>query len=358
MGARIAACLAALVVGAGLFGCSGGSSPANPMCAGSTPGTQVVVYSTTGLEYWFADVFAVFQQKCRVAVTYVGAQSSQILGRLRAESAAPLADVAVAFPTDITVAADDGLLAGTPGAAAVPAKGCDAQRRWCEVAEDYVSWVINPQLVAPAPTHWSDLLDGRFKGQVLTSGPTTPIGLADTLLLHDEMGAAAGAYESQLEASTAAHFTITDTMSKLVAAGVALAANGDLQEDLNDIAQYQYLSVWFPSVGATPSTIALPYGAALVKGGHNPGNGRALLAYLWSAAAQNYVGESYAAPALPVVQFDPRAAQVQAALTGVTIIHPDWQAVTAQVSSLVAYFNATRSAPDGVSVPPTTVPVP
>jgi len=351
----------AVVVAAGLVSCAGNSQPANAMCAGTTPNSQVVVYSTTGLEYWYSDTFSTFQQTCKVAISYFGAPSSDVLTRLQTEQSAPLADIAVMFPPYLTAAADAGLIGGTPGAADVPADRCDPGRRWCEVAEDYVSWVYNPGLVSPPPTRWSDLLASRFAGMVVTSGPDVPIGLADVLLLRHEMGDA-GAFNflTQLEASTAAHYTVTDTMSRVVAEGGALVANGDLQEDLNDIPQYQYVAIWFPTVeGGTPTTIALPYGAALVRGGHNAGNARALLAYLWSSAAQSLVGEVFAAPAVPsAVQVDPRSAKVAAELSGVNIIRPDWEAVAALAPSVTSRYDALRSAPYGVSVPPTTVPVP
>ena len=42
------------------------------------------------------------------------------------------------------------------------------------------------------------------------------------------------------------HWVTTDTMSRLVATGTGLVANGDLSEDLNDLVQYQNLTILFP----------------------------------------------------------------------------------------------------------------
>ena len=53
-------------------------------------------------------------------------------------------------------------------------------------------------------------------------------------------------YLTQLESSVKSHWVTTDTMSRLVASGSALITNGDLSEDLNDIVQYQNLTIFFP----------------------------------------------------------------------------------------------------------------
>ena len=65
----------------------------------------------------------------------------------------------------------------------------------------------------------------------------------------------------QLEQSARAHWISTDWMDRLVAAGPELVANGDLREDIDDIVQYFNIAIWFPSVGTTRSTMAVPYGA-------------------------------------------------------------------------------------------------
>jgi 2-aminoethylphosphonate transport system substrate-binding protein len=343
---------------------AGGHHPAlahQGMCAGTTPGSQVVVYSTTGLEYWYSDTFSTFQQECGVAISYFGAASSDVLARLRLEKPAPLADIAIALPPAISTAADEGLLAGAPGAAAVPANRCGPGRRWCAVAEDYTAWVYNPAIVTPAPTRWSDLTAPRFHGALATVGPSEPIGLAHLVELEHAMGTdGAFAYLRAIEANTVAHYRLTDSMSRVVAAGGAQVANGDLQEDLNDIVQYRDVSIWFPATASgSATTVEIPYGAALVRGGRNPGNARALLAYLWSAGGQALAGDSYAAPAIPtVVPGDTRSAQVRAELAGVTVLTPDWESVTREQAGDVNRWNALRSAPDGVSVPTTLPPVP
>jgi 2-aminoethylphosphonate transport system substrate-binding protein len=153
-------------------------------------------------------------------------------------------------------------------------------------------------------------------------------------------------------------------MSRIVATGYALAANGDLQEDLNDVDQYGKVVVWFPSGGdGRRTTIAFPYGAAHVRGGRNPDNAKALLTYLWSQAGQSLVGASYGAPARPdVVPGDTRSLRIRDALRGVDVRRPDWTAIARDQDQLVGRWLAVQRAPEGAPLPApattTTVPFP
>jgi 2-aminoethylphosphonate transport system substrate-binding protein len=363
----VAAGLAVLVTACADTGSGPASStptPSRDICAGTQPGGQVVVYSSYGLEYWYADVLSNFQGDCNVAIYYAGLPNTQVAPRLEGEATSPLADIVIAPAPYITEAADKGLLDGTdvPGASSIPADRCDAKRRWCTVLESYESFVYNPTHASPPPSSWQDLLAARFHAQVLTSRVDQAVdGLALVALLENTMGVdGAFAYLHQLETNVSAHYVVSDTMSRVVGAGGALAANGDLQESLNDLIQYHNLAIWFPTVGGSPrTTVAIPFGAALVHGGQNRANARALLAYMWSDAAQSLVAQAYGAPARPGVhQRSLRAPQVAAALAGVRILRIDWEQLYRQEAALTARWLALRTAPDGTVVPATPVPQP
>ena len=105
--------------------------------------------------------------------------------------------------------------------------------------------------------------------------------------------------------------------------------------------------------------MALPYGAALVRNAHNATNARGLLNYLWSAEAQNLVGNAFASPARPDVHpADERSTQVRSALEGVRIIRPDWTAVAGSEKVLVDRWLSLRTAPDSTAPPVATAPPP
>jgi len=140
-------------------------------CRGTSYGSQVVVYSARGLEYWYAAVLTNFQTNCGVQVFVQSGSSREMAARLRREKAAPYADIIVAEAMDMTTADANDLLEpdGAPGSAGVPDGRCGPRRHWCDVLENLVSFVYNPKLVANPPRTWQDLLAPRFAGQLLLS---------------------------------------------------------------------------------------------------------------------------------------------------------------------------------------------
>lgn len=369
----IVACLSLLLVaGCSASGGGGGTRGAPPTvtdrpaadCFGSAPGEQVVVYSMIGLEYWYADVLTKFQTDCAVQVAYVGLSPTDLVARLADERQAPLADIVIAPAPQIEAAAEQGLLAPGPvaGVDKVATDRCGRSRAWCEIAEDYASWVFATASLAPPPTTYLDLLSPTFAGKLQYGPPDRNDGaLAMITLLQAEMGdGAAFGYLTQLEANVGRHEVSTDAMSKSVAAGQALAAGGDLQEHLNDLIQYPGLTIWFPG----HATLAIPIGAARAAPG--PGANRsdlaaaqALLARLWSDPDQADLGAADLAPARPeVVPTDERSQLLRAKLQGITIERVAWDGVVHDLPTLLQRWNALRTAPVASTaiVPTTTIP--
>jgi 2-aminoethylphosphonate transport system substrate-binding protein len=330
-------------------------------CRGTSYGSQVVVYSAKGLEYWYAAVLTNFQTNCGVQVFVQSGSSREMAARLFGEKAAPYADVIIAEAIDMTTADANDLLEsdGAPGSTGVPDDRCGPRRHWCDVLENFVSFVHNPKLVANPPRTWQDLLSPRFAGQLLLSRvDQTADGRSLLVLLDQVLGRdAALRYMTQLERSVKSHWVMTDTMSRLVASGYALVANGNLSEDMNDIAQYHNIAIWFPSQGSTRTTVAMPYGAALVRGGRNRVNAVALLKYMWSKDGQAAVADAWAMPArTDVVADDCRSRELRTRLAGVRILRPDWEEVVRDVRVLEDAWLRIKRAPDGVPPRPLSLP--
>jgi 2-aminoethylphosphonate transport system substrate-binding protein len=355
----------------GMTACSSGHTPSaashsgvdssEDYCTGTTYGSQVVLYSTKNLEYWYTDVLTNFQANCGVRVVFVSAPGPEVEQRLAAEKAAPYADVLVAEAADMTRADLDGLLEpeGSPGSEAVPDERCGPQRHWCDVLENFVSLVYNPKLVKDPPRTLEDLLAPRFAERILlsdldrTEDGRSLLDLIDLVLGRD----AAVRFITQLEPSVRTHWITTDTMSRLVAAGPMLVANGNLHENLNDIEQYHNLTIWFPRQGSMLTTLATPFGAALVRGGHNRADAVALLKYMWSKAGQAAAGSASAMPArTDVVPDDCRSRDVRNRLAGVRILRPDWERVARDESFLDQAWIGLNRAPDGTPPPPAALP--
>jgi 2-aminoethylphosphonate transport system substrate-binding protein len=340
---------------------SGGDTAASDLCAGTSPHTQVVVYSTTGLLYWYNDVLTNFQLDCAVAVVFQTATGAQTEQRLAAEKAKPYADIVIAEAPHMAEADAAHLLEpdGAPGSTGVPDDRCGPHRHWCDVAENYLSWVYNPALYGNPPRTWQDLLAPRFAGHVVLSDLERAEDGRSLLVLLDHVFGRAGAlrYLADLEGSVKSHWVTTDSMSRVVASGSALAANGNLREDLNDILQYHNVAIWFPALGSTPTTMAVPYGAALVRGGRNRANAIALLKYMWSKAAQAGLANVYASPArTDVVPDDCRSQDIRRRLAGVRILRPDWNEAARDEKSLAAAWLPIRRAPQGKPLAPAALP--
>jgi 2-aminoethylphosphonate transport system substrate-binding protein len=322
---------------------------ASAECAGTDRSQQVVVYSVPGLEYWYNDVLTTFQNDCLVPVVYVGLPPDQLAARLQAEQAAPLADVVVAPAREIAGADIGGRLSTTP----VPADGiasdrCSPTRSWCAIGETYASWVVNGGAVAAPPTTFDDLLTPPLRGQVQYSGPAqSDAGLAFWLLLDHVLGGTATNFLARLEPSVSLHEASTDAMSRTVSQGAAAVANGDLQEQMNDLLQYPGLSIWFPSVaGRPPETVAIPIGAAAVRGAPHVGNAAAVLRALWTPTAQAGIGAAALAPALDgVTPVDARSKEMSRLLKGVTIDRVDWTHAVQDLDAVDQAWEQQRTAP-------------
>jgi iron(III) transport system substrate-binding protein len=295
------------------------------------------------------------------------------LNRLKFESTKPLADIVIAQPPFITTMANLGLFqaTGLPQAVAVPPDRCDKQRRWCTVVDNVTSWVYDPGLLVQPPSGYDDLTGPAFEGKIVTSRVDSAVdGIGLALLMSHQLGVA-GALDvlHRLEANVQDHFVSTDVMGHAVSLGVALVANGDLAESLNDIQQYGNLALWFPVAGGVRQALSIPFAAAMVRGGHNADNANALLAYMWSAASQQLVGDAYGLPARSDVTaprdlgpITDRSNAVTAALAGVQVVRIDWQQGVADQTQITPAWLALRHAPDGQLVngsappggPPTT----
>jgi 2-aminoethylphosphonate transport system substrate-binding protein len=352
---------------AGLAGCQSSGPAASPSlttaapsppapdklasaeCAGTDRSQQVVVYSVPGLEYWYNDVLTTFQNDCLVPVVYVGLPPDQLTARLQAEQAAPLADVVVAPAREIAVADVNGALSTTPVPADdVAADRCSPTRSWCEVGETYAAWVINGGAVVAPPATFDDLLAPALRGRVQYSGPAqSDGGLAFRLLLDRVLGGAATTFLSRLEPSVSLHEASTDAMSRNVSQGPAVVANGDLQEQMNDLLQYPGLSVWFPSAtGRAPETVAIPIGAATVRDAPHPGNAQAVLRALWTPTAQAGIGAASLMPALDgVTPVDARSKEMSRLLQGVTIDRVDWTQAVRDLDTVEQGWEQQRTAP-------------
>ena len=155
-------------------------------------------------------------------------------------------------------------------------------------------------------------------------------------------GLARGGVLHKLQANNVGPSSSTGKLQPKVSNGELAVANGDLQMNLQSIVDdHSNFQLFFPAdaTGAR-STFALPYDMGLAIGAPHADAGRKLIDFLLSVPVQQTVGaDAVGVPARPDVHpTDPNTAKITAALHGVTIWQPDWDAVARDLDADVAAY--------------------
>jgi len=138
--------------------------------------TPLVVYSPHG-----RDLLGHFERRYEaehpgIDVRWMDMGSQEVLDRLRSERANPRADVWWGAPSDMFErAAEEGLLAEfrPAWASALPAEARDAEGRWYATyrTPEVIAYNSDALSREEAPRDWDDVLDPRWKGEVLIRDP-------------------------------------------------------------------------------------------------------------------------------------------------------------------------------------------
>lgn len=152
------------------------------------------------------------------------------------------------------------------------------------------------------------------------------------------------AYLKKLQANNVGPSSSTGGLQPKVSSGSLLAANGDMQMNLQSIqADKANFTVIFPSAGTQAAqTVALPYDIGLTSDAPDAANGKKLIAFLLSSPVQQTVSSgAFGFPVRTDVHpTDANYQQLKQALRGVVVYHPDWNAVLADLDADVAAYNA------------------
>ena len=311
----------------------------------------VTVYSADGLHdgspSWFGNEFEAFTKATGIKVQYIEAGSSGVVDRLGKEKSNIQADVLVTLPPFMQKAAASGLLQPyTPaGADTVVARDKDPKGRFIALIDNYPNFIYNRAVLKSAPRSYADLLAPQFRQKVQYSTPgQAGDGTAFMLAtFHAFGGKQAGLdYLHKLQTNNLGPSASTGKLTALVNKGELLVANGDLQMNLAQMKDNPNIAVFFPAgPDGKRSAFSLPYYVGLVNGAPNAANGKKLIDFLMSKAAQENV--SKVAVGLPVRgdvhPSDENYRQLQATLQGVEIWSPNWNQVLKNLKSDVAAYN-------------------
>lgn len=316
----------------------------------------VTIYSADGLHdgtpSWFGNEFDAFTKATGIKVQYVEAGSSGVVDRLSKEKANTQADVLVTLPPFMQKAAADGLLqAYTPATASkIDSRDKDPKGFYEALVNNYPDFIYNASALKTAPTTYDDLLDPKFKHKVQYSTPGQA-GDGTALMLqaiHAFGSKEAGlAYLKKLQVNNLGPSASTGKLTALVNKGELYVANGDMQMNLAQQADNPNIKIFLPTgPDGKKTAFALPYYIGLVAGAPDSENGKKLIDFLLSDAAQKDV--SSVAQGLPVLTDlhpdDANYKKLQAMLEGVEIWTPDWAKVLSDLKTDVAAYNQAISA--------------
>src|SRR5216110_57285 len=223
---------------------------------------------------------------------YIRGSTGPTMARVEAEKANPQADVIWGVFNDyLTGAAAKGLLDAYAAkeSQAIPARFKHPGSMWQGVTLLTVAFAVNQKKMAelrlPPPRSWADLLDPKYKGQIVMSNPSTS-GTAYLLLASHvkRLGEdKAFEYYEKLDKNLAQVTKSGGAPGRMAASGetpigIALAYEVDVARK-----QGAPIDVIYPTDG-----VAWTFeGNALVKGTKNPQNGRRFLDWAMSRSAMD-----------------------------------------------------------------------
>lgn len=264
---------------------------------------KVTVYmpSPAGL----ADKLAAgFQEKTGVQVETFQGTTGEILARLEAEQANPIADVVIlaSWSDGLSMKADDKLLSYTPANADKVVEGwIDKDNTLFGYSASAVGVIYNTNVISEMSADWSELSDEKYKDQLAIPDPEKSGACKDFVAgFVNKYGWDAiegmakngmtvpGANKAALEAVT------TGEVGALVA-GVDYNA-------YSSIAKGEPLAIYYPAGG----TVVNPRPAMILKTAPNVENAKAFVDYLFSDEAQELVAKAYLLPGRSDVKCDGR----------------------------------------------------
>ncbi len=311
----------------------------------------VTIYAADGLHdgepSWFGNQFAAFTKATGIKIQYIEAGSSGVADRIAKEKSNTQADVLVTLPPFMQRAAADGLLQPNTIADAdkLAATDKDPKGLYVVMMKNFPNFIYNSSALKEAPKSYEDLLDPKFQKKIQYSTPgQAGDGTALMLQAFHAFGSkeAGLAYLKKLQVNNLGPSASTGKLTALVNKGEIYVANGDLQMNLAQMRNNPNVQVFFPAgPNGKRSVFSLPYYIGLVANAPHAANGKKLIDFLMSEAAQKEI--SAVAQGFPartdVHPTDDNFKKLNAMLEGVEVWQPDWAQVLTDLKEDVAAYN-------------------
>ena len=310
--------------------CGGSTASANSDQPALSGKVTVYMPSPAGL----ADKLAAgFTAATGVEVEQFQGTTGEILARLEAEEANPVADVVIlaSWSDGLSMKQDGKLLSYTPANADKVMEGwIDADSMLFGYSASAVGVIYNTTLIPELSANWAELGDAQYKDQLaipdpeksgackdFVAGYVTANGWDDFQAMADNGMIVPGANKAALEAVTTGEVGI-------LVAGVDYNA-------YSSMAKGEPLSIYYPAGG----TVVNPRPAMILNTAPNADNAKAFIDYLFSDEAQQLVAAAYLLPGRSDVKCENRTN-----LEDIPQIPCDWDAMMEISSDSAAKINA------------------
>lgn len=259
---------------------------------------EVVVY--TSVDQVFAEpVLRQFESSSGIRVRAVfdteETKSTGVLNRIIAESAYPQADVFWSGdPMRPFQLIQRGLVdAYVPrNAAVLPAYGKDADGRWTGASARARVLLVNTERVkVDAPSSIRDLANPRWRGQAVIANPlfgTTTMHVAALFSFWGE--AESKRFLEAIKANDVKLAASNGEVKRLVSSGEIAWGVTDTDDASDALASGAPVAVVFPDQDRL-GTLVMPMSVVLLRGAAHPEQARALIEYIVSPAAEQYLAQ-------------------------------------------------------------------
>lgn len=295
---------------------------------------KVTVYmpSPSGLADKLAEAFTA---KTGVEVEQFQGTTGEILARLEAEQANPVADVVIlaSWSDGLSMKADGQLESYTPANAELINEGwIDSDSTLFGYSASAVGVIYNTTVVSELNADWAELADEQYKDMIAIPDPEKSGACKDFLA-----GLVTGVDDGEAimqswadngltvpGANKAALEAVTTGEKGILIAGVDYNA-------YSSIAKGEPLSIYYPASG----TVVNPRPAMILKTAPNMDNAKAFIDFLFSDEAQQLVAEAYLLPGRSDIQCENRTN-----LADIPQIPTDWDKMMEVASDTAAELNS------------------
>lgn len=279
------------------------------------------------------EIAAGFKAKTGVEVEVFQGTTGEILARLEAEQANPIADVVIlaSWSDGLSMKADGQLACYTPANADKVVDGwIDADSTLFGYSASAVGVIYNTTVFPELDADWDELGDAKYKDQLAIPDPEKSGACKDFLAGFvnangwEDLEAMAANGMIVPGANKAALEAVTTGEVGILVAGVDYNA-------YSSMAKGEPLSIYYPAGG----TIVNPRPAMILKTAPHPDNAKAFVDYLLSDEAQLMVADAYLLPGRTDIQCEGRTN-----LSDIPQLTTDWDKMMQIASETAAKLNS------------------